>query len=247
LLKKFGKAAPERQVSLQNLCRARLLNEKVTASKSVKEARKLKIAEASSNAERDLAIQMAEEAEEQIEALEKQRVLEIKILKSRISESKDGAEKAPDNEKDQLIEDLCGILESKTSQLVELKTTVKEVKKAHDTEIAELKDKYDLKILEKIGEVENKNQKKLIDSYIDLKLGQTGLTVHRNARALLGKCTSTDEVDSIFNQIKDAMKRDALRPGTIDEIRVHKQDSTQSQKDIQVKESVDNACKGMSY
>jgi hypothetical protein len=219
----------------------------VTASKSVKENRKLQIAEASSNAERDLAIEMAEEAEARVEGLEKQRVLEIKILKSRIAESKDGAEKAPESEKDELIESLCSILEDKTSQLKELRNLVKEVKTAHDTEIAEINKNHKKEISVKIGEIKNKNQKKLIDSYIDLKLGQTGLTVHRNARALLGKCTSTDEVDSIFNQIKEAMKRDALRPGKVDEIRVHKQDSPQSHKDLQVKESVDNACRGMSF
>lgn len=213
---KFEGASDKDLKVINNLVRTKLLNEKVTASSTSKEIRQLKIKEASTRAERDKAIEMLDEIETKLSTITERSPIEVRMLIKKLSEAKyTGTE----------VTGLCHKLEERQTALNEVKKkitllneTIKETQEKAKAEKTSLVESYDKMMKDLKEEVAKECSKQLIEKYVELKLSHTGLRVHKNARALLEKCNSVDDVDSVFDEIKGAMRRDALRPGPIEKI-----------------------------
>lgn len=225
-----------------NLVRTKLLNEKVTVSSTAKEIRALKIKEASTRAERDKAIEMLDDIEAKLKSITESSPLEVRMLIKKLGEAK---------YTDEEVQVLCKKIEERQTILNEtlkkveaLNKTIKETQEKAEAAKALLVESYDKTMKELKKELIEEHGKKLVEKYVELKLGHSGLKVHKNARALLEKCTSTDDVDNVYDEIKDAMKRDALRPGPIDKVVVLKEKKEETGMG-QAKELVKTAMSGM--
>lgn len=226
-----------------NLVRTKLLNEKITPSSTSKEIRRLKIKEASIRAERDESLEVLEEIEAKLKDVTARSPLEIRILAKKLGEAKY-------TESD--VQLLCKKLEERQLKLNE---TLVEVQKLNES--IKRVEKKSLKIKESIKEEHNKeitlltesikkkSDKQLVEKYIGLKLSHTGLKVHRNSRALLEKCNSADDVDEVFEDIKESMRIAHFAPPTgIDKIKILKE-RKQNSEETKTTSLVKQAMSGM--
>jgi len=240
---KFATLPPKDIKHVNNLVRSKLLNEKITVSSTAKEIRGLQIKEASTRAERDKAMEMLDEISAKLEKASGSSPLEIRILKKKLGESKYTEED---------VKALCEKLQKRQTALNEtkkqfeaFKDLAEDTNKKSDENTKLLKEAHENNIKKLTEEIEKKAQKKLVEKYVELKLNQSGLKVHKNAQALLEKCTSTDDVDKIYVDIKEAMRVDALRPnkGQISEVKV--EESVGNSVVSEIVNDVKNAMSGM--
>jgi DNA polymerase III delta prime subunit len=230
-----------------NLVRTKLLNEKITPSSTSKEIRRLKIKEASIRAERDKSLEVLEEIETKLKDVTARSPLEIRILAKKLGEAKY-------IESD--VQLLCKKLEERQLKLNEtlavvekLNESIKEVGKK-SVSIKEsikesMKEEHAKEITSLTKSITEKCNKQLVEKYTGLKLSHTGLKVHRNSRALLEKCNSAEDVDKVFEDIKEGMRiaHFASPPG-IDKIRVLKE-KKQNSGEAKTTSLVKNAMRGM--
>lgn len=224
-----------------NLVRTKLLNEKITATSTSKEIRVLKIKEASIRAERDAAMEMVDEIETKLNSIIERSPLEFRMVMRKLEEAK---------YTDAEVQALCKKLEEKQKALNEVKSkfnsykdlVIETTKKTEENEKL-LNEANEKKIVLTEEKVKKIYEKKLVKEYTDLKLSHSGLRIHKNARALLEKCISVEDVDEVFEDIKEAMKMSALRPDRIDEITIQKE--REDPKTVKIKETVKNAMDGM--
>jgi hypothetical protein len=223
-----------------NLVRTKILNEKVTPSVTDKEIRQLKINEASMRAERDVAMEMLEEIEAKLKSIGERSPLEVRILAKKLTEAKH-----TDVEVAALckrLEESKKVINDKSEELTKAFATMRDKEVQHHAEVVALTEEKKKEFEKIVKEADTKYRKQLVESYIGLKLGHSGLKVHRNARALLEKCSTTADVDEVFGDIKEAMRRDALRPGLIDGVTVR---GTEDPKTKVTKDLVKTAMSGM--
>ena len=208
------------------------------ASTVMKEIRKLKVSEASANAERDAALALLDEVDAKLEDIYSQHTREVKILSHKLTEIKGT---------DTDIITLVAGLEKRTAALKEVRQKLSTISKTSKTALAVKEKEIKKKVASVAKELKEVHAKDLVETYVGMKLSHSGLKIQENSRALLEKCVSTKEVDEVFESIKDAMRVDALRPGEITEIKI----TPAQKKDIKVKtqrsvtESVHNAMDGM--
>ncbi len=203
------KKLPKKEAArLGKMIKANALNES-SASEVIKEMRKLKVSEASANAERDAAFTLLDEVDAKLEGIYSQHSREVKILSNKLTEAK-----VTDTD----ITALVAGMEKRTAALKETREKLVKSKTVLATKEKEIQEKVEV-ITKELNEAHAKN---LVETYVGMKLSHSGLTVQESSRALLEKCVSTKEVDEVFDSIKDAMRADALRPdkGEIKEIKL---------------------------
>lgn len=201
---KLSGASPNDVVRFGDLVKTKILNERVTPSTTSKEIRQLKIAEASTRAERDKAMELIDELESGKSSIDEQKVLEQKILTKKIEASTAD------------VSALCSKIEEKQKRINEFNKVVEVNKKI----VENLEKEHETRLVEQKKSLEENLQKTLVEKYIDIKINQSGLTVSQNARALLEKCSTIESVNETLEELKDAMRKDALRPGDIDKIQI---------------------------
>ncbi len=172
------------------------LKETAKPSEVQKALRVLKIKEASTRAEAEKALEIIGEVESALEATNVARQVESKAFTKKLSEATtvDSKEVAALREG---IEKKVAEMKDLTAKLTEATKAVEDTKKLIETKVKEAADAAD---------------KKVITEYINMKVGFSGIKMPSTSRALLEKCTSTKEVDSVFEDVQDAMRRGALHP-----------------------------------
>jgi len=207
LTKRFSKTKPQEAQHFVDGLRHKLLHEKITPTTTAKEIRRLRIAEASSKAERDEALNQLDEIERKLASITLGRNTEVRILTKKISEGRGSKAEAIA---------VCKVLEEKQNKLNEARESIKEFK----TTIDDLGERWKKKMVRNEGIAKRRYERKLVEEYVKLKLEQAGLSVHKNTRALLERCTTVEDVDSVFEEVKEAVRQGALRPGKINEVQV---------------------------
>ncbi|MHA1883078.1 MAG: hypothetical protein ACTSUO_08540 [Candidatus Thorarchaeota archaeon] len=197
-------------------------NESRPVSDVTKEITDLKVKEASTRAERDKAIELLEK----LEAEEKQlreacstRVLEVKILSEKMKNLAiaDG----------KVFEALRHKLEEKAAEVKRLNKQITEMKESHRREVDTLKQSV-VSLKKKISEEverakeETKEEvtKDFVKQFVDFRLAESGLTVDSNSRALLESCETLDQVDDVFEEIRDIKRRSALHSEPLEKVTV---------------------------
>lgn len=191
---------------------------------TAKSFKQLKIKEASIRAERDKAIELLEN-----------NSIQLDNMSSKLNEAKIE------------IDSLCKVIENKALSVKKIEETRKDLdSKISNLEnsIKEQKTLNENKLNEQRIQLEKDKQKSVVEAYVGFKICNSGITLSQNSKALLESCVSTVEVDKVFEQIREALRRDALRPespGNIKVINERKEDPGYTK----IKDSVSNAFSGM--
>ena len=161
-----------------------------------KEMKELEIKLAETTAERDKIF-------EELEKLERVYVSEVLDLSESINKVK--------AEKDKVLEELKKEKEEIVEKLNKEKEQLKlQLKEQIDKEKVELQ-----KIKEKFEQEKKELEKSFVRKYIDKKLNESGLSnlLTGSTRALLNECTSVEEVDTVIDRVRDAIREGALHSG----------------------------------
>jgi hypothetical protein len=200
--------APEKIAEFGSIVKTKLLNEKITPSIVAKEIRGLKIAEAAVRAERDKAMELIDELEVGKTTIEESKKVENSILVKKLKEATAD------------VDSVSKLLEEKKKEVNKLSKQITEVKVSSEKEIKKIYEQSKAEVEETKQNLSESSGKKILESYVGMKLSQSGLKVSANARALLEKCTTIESVNDTLEDLKDAMRKDALRPGKIDSIKI---------------------------
>jgi hypothetical protein len=222
---KFTTLSPEQVTKLSAVFPTAKLNESTVP---VQETRTLKLKEAATRAELETALEMLTETEDKIKNLQYTMKIESSVLGKKLQESKAVESK-------ELLA-LKSLLETKMKEL-------RDLKKAHEHQISESKtvqESYDAKV--KV--LKEDCQTKVIKQYIDLKEKSSSLSLPSNSRALLEKCTSTEEVDKVFETVRDVLRRGALLPSESGNVTVQVPENKTSEA-VAISEKVKIALDGM--
>jgi hypothetical protein len=227
LKNEFTKLSPEQTAKLSSIFPTAALNE--SKGNTTNEVRTLKLKEAATRAESEKALEMLTEAEKEIETIKQSAMIESKVLSSKLQEAKTTESKE--------VEGLRKLLEEKTKALNEFKSKVNE----QTNKLTEAKTTYD----SKVKELEEKFQSKIIKEYIDMKANGASLRLPSNSRALLEKCSSIKEVDKVFEEVRDALRRGALLPDGVNGIKVQLTEKAKDPVQVQIDASIGAAMSGM--
>lgn len=227
LKNEFTKLSPEQTAKLSSIFPTAALNE--SKGNTTNEVRTLKLKEAATRAESEKALEMLTEAEKEIETIRQSVMIESKVLSSKLQEAKTTESKE--------VEGLRKLLEEKTKALNEFKSKVNE----QTIKLTEAKTTYD----SKVKELEEKFQSKIIKEYIDMKANGASLRLPSNSRALLEKCSSIKEVDKVFEDVRDALRRGALLPDGVNGIKVQLTEKAKDPVQVQIDASIGAAMSGM--
>ena len=227
LKNEFTKLSPEQTAKLSSIFPTAALNE--SKGNTTNEVRTLKLKEAATRAESEKALEMLTEAEKEIETIKQSATIESKVLSSKLQEAKTTESKE--------VEGLRKLLEEKTKALNEFKSKVNE----QTNKLTEAKTTYD----SKVKELEEKFQSKIIKEYIDMKANGASLRLPSNSRALLEKCSSIKEVDKVFEEVRDALRRGALLPDGVNGIKVQLTEKAKDPVQVQIDASIGAAMSGM--
>jgi len=239
----LDKAYPTAMKQLGKEGAVKKAHQKESISSTAKEMTDLRIQEASVRAERDKAIELLEELENEESQLNKQnssRVLEVKVLVSRL---KKVAEK-----NDQLILALRGKLEEKallaknlqeklSKDVGELKESITSTEKKHQKDIEVTKKKA-------VEEAVKNIKKEFISQFVKLRVAESGLKIDTNSQALLEGCKTLGEVDETLDEIRDIKRRGALHSEPIEGLAVVKHTDPEQSK---VDKSVQLIFEGFGY
>jgi hypothetical protein len=160
------------------------------------EMRLLKLKEASARAEAEKAIEMLSEIEENAKALRESSKIEVKVLSDKLKESQTIENKEVESLR-KLVECKMKTAKDLQKELDNAKASLKETKKAYEA---------------KINAIQKGFQKRLIKEYVNFKVNGSSIRLPSNSRALLENCKSIKEVDKVFEDVRDALRRGALLP-----------------------------------
>ena len=160
------------------------------------EMRLLKLKEASARAETEKAIEMLSEIEENAKALRESSKIEVKVLSDKLKESQTIENKEVESLR-KLVECKMKTAKDLQKELDNAKASLKETKKAYE---------------DKINAIQKGFQKRLIKEYVNFKVNGSSIRLPSNSRALLENCKSIKEVDKVFEDVRDALRRGALLP-----------------------------------
>jgi hypothetical protein len=237
-LKKNLPTLPVEQVSrLCTVIPVSGLNERTNPVTINKELRALKVKEAATRAEAEKALEIVAEVEESLAATNEAKQIEAAAFKKKLAEAtkEDSKEVSALRES---IEKKVQEMKDLTAKLTEATKAVEDTKKLLEAAKAE-QDK-------KIQEAKVEADKKVLTEYINMKVGFSGLKLPSTSRALLEKCTSTKEVDSVFEDVQDAMRRGALHPKSVEgDIIVTEKKADPTSYEARVDESIGNVMAGM--
>jgi len=197
-----------------------------------KDIMELQIKEATSRAERDLAVEFLNTiADKDLEF----RILTKKLKEMRNAESDDVlALRLKLEEKAKSAQDLMkrsneltakiNILEKKLNNAKAeikkvtsyLKQKAAGLKKKHDREMTEANKKFD----EKIKQTEKKVRARIIKEYLTKE--SNGLQISDNQRALLESCQTIEEVDKALDECRDVSRRRALHANPVQTVLIEK-------------------------
>jgi len=224
------------------------LAESKPVSDVAREITDLKVKEASTRAERDKAIELLEklEAEEkQLKGACSTRALEVKILSKKIKDLATVDEK--------VIAALRHKLEEKVAKVKKLNQRITRMKESHEKEINNLKESIvslKRRISEKIRRAEEKAKeditKEFIKQFVDFRLAESGLTVDSNSRALLENCETLDQVDDVFEEIRDIRRRSALHSDSLEKVTIKPTKSVDPEQ-VDVNEKVGMVFEGLGF
>jgi len=157
-----------------------------------KEIKELEIKLAETTAERDKVL-------EEFQNLERAYASEVLDLSESISKVK--------AEKDKLLEELKKEKEKIVEQLSKEKEQLKEQIDRGKVELKQVQEKF---------EQEKKElERSFVKKYIDKELRESGLDslLTGSTRALLNECASIEEVDTVIDRVRDAIREGALHSG----------------------------------
>ena len=160
------------------------------------EMRLLKLKEASARAETEKAIEMLSEIEKNTRALRESSKIEVKVLSDKLKESQTIENKEVESLR-KLVECKMKTAKDLQKELDNAKASLKETKKAYE---------------DKINAIQKGFQKRLIKEYVNFKVNGSSIRLPSNSRALLENCKSIKEVDKVFEDVRDALRRGALLP-----------------------------------
>ena len=194
---------------------------------TAKTIRKLQIKEASTRAERDEACVLLDGVDDTIKEVNETRDLETRIMVRKLKKA---------NSHDSQVPALCQMLERRTQNMTAIQESLAKVRKAHVAEVAAVR-----------VECEVTAKRVIIEGYVRLKLSHSGLVLPKSSRTLLEGCETVEEVDQVFGQVKEAIRRGALRPQKIDSITVKqvKEASTKDRLRENIKERVRSIARSM--
>lgn len=184
--------------------------------------RRLKISEASTRAEKEKAVELFECLEKSIP----DSSLETKMLLQKLKEARCFEL--------QEITALRQLVEQKSAALKDAATSAVTLMESHKKDYATLKKQIALQekkikviateYVEKLRvetiKLEEKYNKQFIGRYVSAKIESSGLTLHETSRALLEKKSTVEEVDSVFEEIRNALRRSTLTPQKLTEIQI---------------------------
>jgi hypothetical protein len=218
------------------------------AATSAKTIRSLRISEAKTKAELEESIKICDEIAAKAPSTD--RAMEIKILQRKLGEAQKAVEDDVTKSNDEALA-VMAMLEKRTGQLKEIAAKIKEAKTAHEAEIEKLqkqieeaKEATKINLIERKQKIEKTVNEKVVKSYVQLKLDHSGLKVHESARALLEKCNSVEEVDAVYEDVREGMRRGALHPEKGSDIKVT-EEAKESDSTKQIKDSVTNVLSGI--
>ena len=199
-----------------------VMSSATSADLSVTETlRALRISEAGTKAEREKAIELLEEIELKSKSSDAAKSLEIKMLVSRLREIQE-------RENIEMIA-MRQMIESRSKSLQIVVRTLEGLQKKYKGDLKKLKEQLDVqdakitkiaedyveKLREKALSLEESYRKEFIKRYTDFKIENSGLSLHESSRALLEKKHTVEEVDAVFEEVRDAMRRGALHAGQV--------------------------------
>jgi DNA-directed RNA polymerase subunit RPC12/RpoP len=196
-----------------------------TISKNIKTIR---IKEASTRAERDKVLELLEEVSGELLSIKEGRSVEVNILLQKVKEASIE------------VSSLCKLLESKAVSIKNLNKMNEQLKES----IQKQNSLNEKKLVEQKNTLTEEHKHEIVKMYVNFKEKGSGLTLPQNSRALLEKCLSVTEVDDIFEQVRDSLRRDALRPSQPGDVMLVVEKKIDS-KSSSVKESVSNAFSAM--
>ncbi|MFA5397717.1 MAG: hypothetical protein WC346_17040 [Methanogenium sp.] len=218
-LTKFIESVPEdKKQELATVFNKQLLQENTSIRENIKKIRQLKVNEASVRSERDKALELIEEQKKQLKEQRANFEMQINILSEK-AEALKGANST--------IVALRKVVEDRTKQINEMKSTHTKLVESKSNEVIRIKkeinSQVNTRLIEEKKKIETASNKKLVEAYVGLKVKMSGLTLPRNSQALLEKCSTTGEVDEVFDDIREAFRRGALRPDQVNEIKVEQE------------------------
>lgn len=218
-LTKFIDSVPEdKKQELATVFNKQLLQENISIRENIKKIRQLKVNEASVRSERDKALELIEEQKKQLKEQRANFEMQINILSEK-AEALKGANST--------VIALRKVVEDRTKQINEMKSTHTKLVESKSNEVIRIKkeinSQVNTRLVEEKKKIETASNKKLVEAYVGLKVKMSGLTLPRNSQALLEKCSTTGEVDEVFDDIREAFRRGALRPDQVNEIKVEQE------------------------
>ena len=234
----------------QKLCQVNHFKKKKNESTSITDTiRELRISEAGMKAEREKAIELLEEIEEKTKTSDTTKALEIKVLINKLRDIQ-FRENLEVNALRKLIE-----IRSRSLQIAirtvkglhckfkkDMGILVQQVKE-QDIKIKKIATEYVVKLRDKTNEIEESYKKEFIKRYVNFKIESSGLKIHESSQALLEKKGTVEEVDAIFEEIRDAMRRNALHSSPLNEINVENNTETKDP----LRESIGNVIKSTGF
>ena len=210
---------------ISDTCDKPLTESKVGST--AKAIRELRIKEASVRAERDEACVLLDGVDEKIKEVTSARDLETRIMIKKLREAKN---------QDSQVPALCQMLGRRTRDMATIQESLLKVREAHKAKLTAVR-----------AECETTAKKVIIEGYVRLKLSHSGLVLPKSSRTLLESCDTVEEVDQVFGQVKEAIRRGALRSQKVDSITVRRI-SEASEKDRlsnNIKENVKKLARSM--
>ena len=198
----FGKMSVGQQAKFVSVLPSKALNESKT---SLSEMRMLKLKEASARAEVEKAMEMLTEIEKESKVVKESSKVELRVLLKKLKESTTNESKEVKALRN-IVEKKIKTTQSLQKELEEAKTSLDETKKIYES---------------KINKLEQDFKRRIVKEYVDLKVKGSAMRLPSNSRALLENCSSLKEVDKVFEDVRDALRRGALLPEGNADIQVH--------------------------
>ena len=128
-------------------------------------------------------------------------------------------------EKKKKLDETTGKYEKKIAQLKEgFKHDIQALKKSYEKDIKEAKEGFEKQLKQQLSELGEKYRKEIeglkkklaeqrkefLNKYIKLRTEGIGLKVSANVQALLEQCKNEEEVDALLENVRDALREQAL-------------------------------------
>lgn len=173
-----------------------------------KQYRDLQVEEASTRAERDKALELVKQSNENVIALSNMHDMELEIASSKTDD-------VDDTDKNASLEKA---LERRVKERNEAIAKSDAIVKEHKQKFITLKKTYD----KELNKLKEKYNQELVYNYANACIEARSLKLPAKSRALLEKCSSCSEVDSMLNTLIEDLREGALH-STLNNVMIDEQ------------------------